>query len=133
MYPFVFVSTVGSYKIGCPKYSIIIIIKNKSNPTLSVQVRSSGTRAAPGGKGGNEETAALKREIRELNARIKQLEMEARRAGPGVGAVAVAADGGASEVRGNEESEMMSDVVTMIVIVKAIVKVFCISTCKAFK
>ena len=64
-------------------------------------MRSSTTRAAPGKKGGagGEETAALKREIRELNARIKQLEMEARRGGPGVGAVAVAADGGASEVR----------------------------------
>ena len=62
-------------------------------------MRSSSTRAAPGGKAGGpgEDTAALKREIRELNVRIKQLESDARRAGPGV--VGVASDGGASEVR----------------------------------
>ena len=51
-------------------------------------MRSSSTRAAPGGKAGGpgEDTAAL-----------KQLESDARRAGPGV--VGVASDGGASEVR----------------------------------
>ena len=59
--------------------------------------------------------------------------MEARRAGPGVGAVGVAADGGASEVRGSVESEMMSDVVTVIVIVKALLKAFCICMCTAFR
>ncbi|KAK7116259.1 hypothetical protein V1264_001974 [Littorina saxatilis] len=60
----------------------------------TVAVKSAGTRAGPGAKGGasNEEVAALKREIRELKACIKQLETEARRGGVGV-----AGDGGASE------------------------------------
>lgn len=66
---------------------------------FSLQVKSAGTRAGPGAKGGasNEEVAALKREIRELKACIKQLETEARRGG--VGVAGAAGDGGASEVR----------------------------------
>lgn len=41
-----------------------------------------GAKAVPGAKGGHsaEEVAALKHEIRDLNARIKQLETEAARA-----------------------------------------------------
>ncbi|KAK7484015.1 hypothetical protein BaRGS_00024750, partial [Batillaria attramentaria] len=60
--------------------------------TTAVRAGKTGP-AAKGGAGG-EDTAALKREIRELNARIKQLEMEARR---GVGAVGAAGGGDAAD------------------------------------
>nr|KAG5697355.1 hypothetical protein BaRGS_004081 [Batillaria attramentaria] len=68
--------------------------KEQQRAALETKVRAGKTGPAAKGGAGGEDTAALKREIRELNARIKQLEMEARR---GVGAVGAAGGGDAAD------------------------------------